>query len=190
MATPRETGRETLLRGRALEFHRIGWEGADGVVRLWESAERVGGRPAVLLIPWLKPSDRLLLVRQYRPPARDFVIEFPAGLTDAGESPETAALRELREETGYAGRILRVLPPMFSSPGLSSEAVHQIVVEIDETAPENNPPRPCPDAGESIETIAVPRAELAAFFRGECGKGVRFDAKVAAYLLGLETAAM
>jgi 8-oxo-dGTP pyrophosphatase MutT (NUDIX family) len=42
-----------------------------------------------------------VLEKQYRPPLGKMVIEVPAGLVDAGESPEEAAVRELREETGY-----------------------------------------------------------------------------------------
>ena len=51
-----------------------------------------------------KPSGpELLLQKQYRPPIDKVVIEVPAGLVDAGESVETCAVRELKEETGYVG---------------------------------------------------------------------------------------
>lgn len=48
----------------------------------------------------------LLLEKQFRAPAEKVVIEFPAGLVDEGETPEQAALRELKEETGYSGEIV------------------------------------------------------------------------------------
>ena len=48
---------------------------------------------------------RILLVRQYRLPARQFLWELPAGRVDEGESFLQAAKRELAEETGYRARI-------------------------------------------------------------------------------------
>ena len=46
-----------------------------------------------------------MIIVQYRPPVEAFCVEFPAGLIDEGESPEEAAVRELREETGYSGKV-------------------------------------------------------------------------------------
>ena len=46
------------------------------------------------------------------------------------ETAEAAALRELREETGYAGRVLSVSPALAMSPGLTDESVRLVVVEV------------------------------------------------------------
>ena len=51
-----------------------------------------------------KPVSTMIIV-QYRPPVEAFCVEFPAGLIDEGESPEQAAVRELKEETGYSGKV-------------------------------------------------------------------------------------
>jgi ADP-ribose pyrophosphatase len=65
--------------------------------------------------------NRVLLVRQYRLPARASMWELPAGRLDPGESPLKAAKRELREETGYKAKQWKKLVSFFPSPGFLSE---------------------------------------------------------------------
>jgi len=55
-----------------------------------------------------------VLQKQYRPPIDKVVIEVPAGLVDAGETAEQAAVRELKEETGYVGVVSENSPVMFN----------------------------------------------------------------------------
>ena len=50
----------------------------------------------------------ILLQKQFRPPVGKVCIEIPAGLLDVGESGEECAVRELREETGYVGKAVKV----------------------------------------------------------------------------------
>ena len=64
---------------------------------------------------------RLLLVRQYRLPARASLWEFPAGRVDPGETLLAAARRELLEETGYRARNWKKLVSFYASPGYVSE---------------------------------------------------------------------
>jgi len=64
---------------------------------------------------------RVLLVRQYRLPARAFLWELPAGRLDEGETPLQAAKRELLEETGCRARRWKKLASFYASPGYVSE---------------------------------------------------------------------
>jgi ADP-ribose pyrophosphatase len=102
----------------------------EGVERIWESGERLTrpegcdidavGVAAILEDPANPHAEpRLLLQKQWRAPVDQTVIEVPAGLMDAGESPEDCAVRELKEETGYVGVVLKdksfdVSPVMFN----------------------------------------------------------------------------
>lgn len=87
---------------------------------------RHSGASAVL--PFLDdPTDadpRVLLIRQFRHAANDFIWEIPAGRLDPGESPETCAHRELREETGMTARHLAHLITIFTTPGFTDERIH------------------------------------------------------------------
>ncbi|HEY6344082.1 MAG TPA: NUDIX hydrolase [Bryobacteraceae bacterium] len=64
---------------------------------------------------------RILLVRQYRLPARAYLWELPAGRVDEGETPLQAARRELVEETGYRARNWKKLAVFYPSPGFLAE---------------------------------------------------------------------
>jgi len=65
----------------------------------------------------------IILQKQYRPPLDKVVIEVPAGLVDAGESAEQAAVRELKEETGYVGVVTESSPIMFNGMIVFSRAL-------------------------------------------------------------------
>jgi len=81
---------------------------------------------------------RILLVRQYRLPARASLWELPAGKLDPGEKPLQAAKRELIEETGYRARRWQKLISFFPSPGYISEKM-TIFVAADLTAGQAHP---------------------------------------------------
>jgi ADP-ribose pyrophosphatase len=73
--------------------------------------------------------NRILLVKQYRLPARSFLWELPAGRVDKGETLLQAAKRELREETGYKARKWTKLASFWVSPGFLSEKMTVFVAE-------------------------------------------------------------
>lgn len=105
-------GRVVNLRVDTVETH-------DGVHQ-WEIVEHGG---AVVVIPRPAP-DEIVLVRQYRHAIGGMSWEACAGGIDPGETPEEAALRELREETGFRARTLRRLWSAYSAPGFCNELLH------------------------------------------------------------------
>ena len=172
-----------VAAGKWLALNEIEYIDNKGVRRIWESVSRKRSTGAVAIICTLKPSGRLILVRQYRPPADSMVIEFPAGLVNPGESPEVTAVRELREETGYRGRLIRMIPDTFSSPGLSSELVRLAVMEADDTPAEQLVTDF--DDTEDIETLLVDRSRLEEFLFEAAQRGDQVDGRVCAFAVGM-----
>src|SRR5207302_6513099 len=105
---------------------------------------------AVAILPLLD-ADRLCLVRNRRPIVGETLLEIPAGTLEPGEPPETAAIRELAEETGYRAEHWRKLAELIPSPGVLSERTHLFVaqdltpgpqqLELDEDLPPQVVPR-------------------------------------------------
>jgi ADP-ribose pyrophosphatase len=89
---------------------------------------------------------RVLLVRQYRLPARAYLWELPAGRIDEGETPLQAARRELKEETGCTARRWTRLAEFFPSPGYVEEKMTIYLAE------ELRQGEPEPMEDERIET--------------------------------------
>lgn len=92
----------------------------------WEFVERTNDRGLAVIIIAATPDGNLLLVEQERVPVGRRTIEMPAGLvgdTTAGESAETAAGRELLEETGWEASRIEFLLRGPTSSGMSGEEV-------------------------------------------------------------------
>jgi ADP-ribose pyrophosphatase len=77
----------------------------------------------------LTQDRRVVLVRQYKHGVAQIVLEMPAGMIDEGESPEACAVRELAEETGYAGDPPQLLRSLFADPTSSNASFHVFLVE-------------------------------------------------------------
>jgi ADP-ribose pyrophosphatase len=67
---------------------------------------------------------QLLLIKQYRYAAGDFIYEIPAGKLDGDEDPAECARRELREETGCTAERIEHLYTFFTTPGFTDEQIH------------------------------------------------------------------
>ncbi|MBD3208509.1 MAG: NUDIX domain-containing protein [Candidatus Nealsonbacteria bacterium] len=75
------------------------------------------------ILPLIEES-RIVLIRQYRCPARQYLWEIPAGKIEEGEDPEQAAKRELIEETGFGVKSLQKLGEIYVSPGYTTEYMY------------------------------------------------------------------
>ncbi len=112
--------KEILWEGKFLRCLRLTYRDPGGVLRQWEAVERVNCEGIVAIVPVTREGE-MILIRQYRPPLDNYVVEFPAGLNDRGESSEKAASRELLEETGYEAKEMIFLARGPLSSGSSRE---------------------------------------------------------------------
>lgn len=76
-----------------------------------------------------KKNPWIVMERQYRHAANQYLWELPAGSLDAGEDPLAGAQRELDEETGYRAKKWRPLVEYFASPGFLGESMKVFVAE-------------------------------------------------------------
>ncbi|MGL4549888.1 MAG: NUDIX domain-containing protein [Gemmataceae bacterium] len=108
---------------------------------------------AVVMVPVLRnPGEppRLVLIREFRVPVGGYMIGFPAGLIDPGETAETTARREMAEETGLTvTAVKRVTQPLVMTAGLSDEAAALAFVDV------TGVPSPQLEASESIDVLLL-----------------------------------
>ena len=174
-----------LYSGSWTEMVEFKYEDEEKTVRKWEALHRKKQTPAVIVIAQLKPSNRYILIRQFRPPSKSYILEFPAGLLDIGEDFQSAAKRELLEETGYSGKIEKQSPVLFSSPGIISETFSFVNVSVDENNYKNEIPMAKGEPGEFITVFLKYPEEIQEFFTNESKQGVLFDAKLYTYFMAL-----
>jgi 8-oxo-dGTP pyrophosphatase MutT (NUDIX family) len=77
----------------------------------------------------LTPERHLVLVKQFRFGIDEFSLEIPGGMMEPGEEPVATGLRELREETGFAGGSPRLLGSVHPNPAFQSNRCHFVLVE-------------------------------------------------------------
>lgn len=158
--------KEEIFQGRllTLEVHQVELEDGSTSVRelVWH--------PDAVCVVVLTKDNHTILVRQYRKPLEQHILEIPAGKIDDGESPLQAAVRELEEEVGYLSGDVRHVMDFYSSPGFCNEKLSLFVAENVELGEQNL------DDGEFIEIVRLPFTEVVEMAaRGELG-----DAKTVA----------
>ena len=160
---------------------RLAFQGKIVNVRL-DTVQLSGGRlqtreiiehsECVCVVP-LDEQNNVVLVRQYRKPVEEQLLEVPAGGVEQGELSREAVLRELQEETGYTADSLQHLSSFWTTPGFCTELMHAYL------ATGLRPSELQPDEDEEIQVVKAALSSVPAMIR----RGEIKDAKSIASLL-------
>ncbi len=150
---------ELIFDGRVLHVYKDHINLPNGGTSMREYCKHNG---AVAVVP-LTDDGCVVCVRQYRYALGRVTLEIPAGKFDfIGEDHESAALRELREETGYTTDHLTPIGNLSTSPALLTEIIYMYLAE------HMTPGETDPDEDEFLELVEIPLDELVdMILRGE-----------------------
>ncbi|KAM8910103.1 ADP-sugar pyrophosphatase isoform 1-T4 [Spinachia spinachia] len=192
-AAPHIVGEEPMAAGKWLKLVKTTYVDRSGSTRAWETVKRTtrqtnteaDGVGIIALLKRTLHKDCVVMVKQFRPPMACHTLEFPAGLIDEGESAETAALRELKEETGYKGEVVGITPVTCLDPGLSNCTTQMVMVNINGDEGENI--NPMQQLGEKfVEVILLPLDEFQVKIDDLMKKEkIVVDAKVYIFAMGM-----
>ncbi|KAJ3092351.1 hypothetical protein HK102_008321 [Quaeritorhiza haematococci] len=144
----------------------------------------------------LKQEEQIILVLKLKNAGSDN-LESTTGLIDAGEDTSTAALRELKEETGYMGTILPVDSvdetggggPIAYEPGLTSSCSRVVRVDVDGSLEENRNPQQKRDEEEwSLRAVGVPVRRIWEGVRAMQQLGILIDSRLYGFAMGMKMA--
>ena len=153
MVKERTVASRTVFDGRLLRVEELEVE-LEGGLRSFREIVRHPG--AAVILPQL-PDGRFVLVRQFRKPVEQDLVEAVAGTLDPGESPEVCAARELKEETGYEAEEFVKLGEVYPAPGYTDEKLHLFFARLLPVAGESSP-----DDDEHLSLLHVSAADIEA----------------------------
>ena len=132
-----------IYDGKIITVYNDKVEISNGKTSFREVVEHSGG---VVILAFHKKdnTEKILMVKQFRYPLKQPLLELPAGKLEKGEDPFEAAKRELTEETGYIAKNWEDLGHIFTSPGYSDEKLYLYKATDLEYVGD------CPDEGEIL----------------------------------------
>lgn len=150
--------------GHPFDYFFVSRRKADQIKLLTKDSAAEG----VVIFPVLKEDlGKVVLIRQYRYPLDDVLYELPAGLIDAGETPECAAIREMKEETGlsfevYTGGDAAYRRPFYMGAGFTDESCNAVFGYASGTVSRRDQ-----EDTESIQVLIAGKEEVRRILREE-----------------------
>ncbi len=137
--------------GKIIRVHLDDVELPNGAIAEREVVDHPGG----VCVAVLNDKSEIYLVRQFRYPYKELLLELPAGKLEIGEDPFEAAKREQREETGTVGENYVSLGELYPSPGYCGEIIRMWACRATEEGEKNL------DEDEFLETVKMPLEKAA-----------------------------
>lgn len=150
--------------GRPFEYYFVSRRKAEELKLHTKDSKAEG----VVIYPILKEHpDKIVMIRQYRYPLDDYLYELPAGLIDAGETAQEAAIREMKEETGldftvYEGGDAAYRRPFFMGAGFTDESCNAVFGYAEGTIGRDDM-----EDTETIQVLLVDKKEASRILREE-----------------------
>lgn len=135
-----------IFNGHIINVHVDDIKTEDGKPAKREVVDHNGG----VCVAVITEDNEILLVKQFRYPYNEVLVEVPAGKLEIGEDPFEAMKREQLEETGTTGKNYVSLGKLYPTPGYCSEVIYLWACKVDEYADQNL------DDGEFLEVIKMP----------------------------------
>ena len=173
---------KTVYDGQWLTVREAVYQNKKGKEFSWECVDRKRSTVGVVIVARLMPSKRFVLIKQHRPAIDGYIISLPAGL---GFNDPNHALVELKEETGYTGKIVDISPVLKTGASIINDSARIVHIEVDESLPANqNPIQELEDA-EDIEVCLVSKEDGKDFLLQQIDKGVHVAANLW-YIFGVD----
>lgn len=150
--------------GRPFDYFFVSRRKADQIKLLTKELTAEG----VVVYPVLKDApEKIVMIRQYRYPLDEYLYELPAGLIDAGETPDEAAVREMKEETGldfevYTDGNEAYRRPFFMGAGFTDESCNAVFGYASGSISRDDM-----EDTESIQVLIVDKEEAARILKEE-----------------------
>ena len=120
---PKVVSSEILLKGAPFDIEKAHIQYPDNI----ETDRMVVLHPGAIALIVIDHEDRFLLINQYRYPAKEILLEIPAGTREPNEQPLETAAREIREEIGYSAESLVHIGGTWMAPGFCTEYIDYFI---------------------------------------------------------------
>ncbi|MBZ0165719.1 MAG: NUDIX hydrolase [Candidatus Omnitrophica bacterium] len=172
-----------VYSGKWISVKESVYENSAGDLVRWESVVRQNNGGGVVIIPRLVPSQRFVLVKQFKPATNGDVLGFPAG---QHPNSDRDIIRELKRATGYTGSIVQKSPFMKSGSGIVNDFGRVVYMHIDETHQINRVSQQKQAASGDREVFLVNQEDIKDLILNSLKNGVSVGANLWYLFVGSE----